>query len=89
MNEIKKGQIWTSGVSSEDIIIIQVNKTEDGIILLVRNNNDLSGTHYNLSEQKLNNFYSLSLRSKCKKCNFINEYVQESNYICFKCKSGF
>jgi hypothetical protein len=93
MEMIEVGQVWEC--KDHRIIIFDAIDTPWGDKLAtVRQLGDPQNTLYNLSEAEIHRMYRLVTNpidygSRCNSCGYINEYVQDLDYTCYKCRGGY
>lgn len=93
MDTIVVGQVWEC--QSHRILIFDAVDTPWGDRLAsVRQLGDKNNTIYNLTETEIHKKYKLvhnplDKGSRCNSCNYVNEYIQDLDYICYKCKKGY
>jgi len=93
MERVELGQVWEN--SDHRIIIFDVVDTPWGDRLAsVRQLGDKRNTIYNLTQTEIQKMYKLvwdplAKGSRCNSCGYMNEYVKDLDYICYKCKAGY
>jgi hypothetical protein len=93
MESIDVGQVWEC--NDHRIVIFDAVDTPWGDRLAtVRQLGDTKNTMYNLTETEIHRKYRLVTDpmdggSRCNSCNYVNEYVQDLDYTCYKCKKGY